>query len=272
MSRGTALISGAAGGIGQKTVERFLERDYEVLGIDLDESVASINLSGFRGLVADVRDVEALESAVAQLGDGARLRHVVSLAGWSGDEELELLELPPARAMGVFRDSVDLNLAGHFALLRVALPHLERTSGDRSITLCGSINAFRGYGAAAYSAGKAGLVGMMHALAPPLGRRGIRINLVAPGTTRTEHFQRDAREAGDPGAADRIATEVPLGRVAEASDVAETIESLADQLSFVTDEVIRVDGGQMLAPVSRAPRPRWRGRLRRRVFGSPSEL
>jgi 3-oxoacyl-[acyl-carrier protein] reductase len=268
VTRGTVLISGAAGGIGLKTVERFLACDYEVLGVDLDDTVTSIDLPGFRGLVADVRDAEALESAVSEHADRAHLRHVVGLAGWTGKHEGKLLDLPPVEAMDVFRDSVDLNLSGQFALIAVALPYLERTAGDRSITLCSSVNALASYGVAAYSAAKAGLIGMMNALSTNLGSRGIRINTVAPGTTRTAHFERDARDVGDPGALERIAGTIPLQRVAEPIDVAEAIECLADRLTFVTGEVLRVDGGQLLAPVSGPALPPWRERLRRRVFGS----
>jgi NAD(P)-dependent dehydrogenase (short-subunit alcohol dehydrogenase family) len=151
-------------------------------------------------------------------------------------------------------------------LIQAALPRLIAADGDRSITLCSSVNALRGYGAPAYSAAKAGLIGMTHALATPLGKRGIRVNVVAPGTTRTPLVEEEMRRANDPSRLDRKAKEVPLGRVAMPEDVAAAIESLADRMTYVTDEVIKVDGGQLLAGPMDAPPSRLKRWLHNRPF------
>jgi NAD(P)-dependent dehydrogenase (short-subunit alcohol dehydrogenase family) len=273
VSKGAVLISGAAGGIGVATVDRFLASGYEVAGIDLAPSVEGLRTERYRGRVADVTRPEELAVVLAEILDGLELRHVVCLAGGVLDAERDvLLEPDTTAARAAFDSSLALNLSGQFSLVHSSLPRLNGTDGDRSIVLCSSVNALRGYGMPGYSAAKAGLIGMMHALATPLGHLGIRVNVVAPGTTRTPAIERDIAWAGDPGAADRIPRQIPLGRMAEPRDVATSIEVLADQLTHVTDEVVRVDGGQLLARPDGAPDrrlQRWRRRVGRRLHNRP---
>ena len=274
MSKGAVLISGAAGGIGSATVDRFLESGYEVAGLDLSPSVEGLRPERYRGRVVDVTEPAELDIAIAELLDGLELRHVVGLAGGVLPEEHDIILRPDsAAATAAFDSSLSLNLSAQFTLVHATLPRLDQVDGDRSIALCSSVNALRGFGAPAYSAGKAGLIGMMHALATPVGRLGIRINTVAPGTTHTPALDADIARAGDSSIVDRRAEEIPLGRLAQPDDVARVIEALADRLTHVTDEVIRVDGGQLLAPpVDRTPDGRvhrWRRRVRRRLHNRP---
>jgi NAD(P)-dependent dehydrogenase (short-subunit alcohol dehydrogenase family) len=265
VSKGAVLISGAAGGIGMATVDRFLASGYEVAGLDLSPSVETLRSGSFRGKVADVTEPDRLTAALEELLAGLELRHVVGLAGRALQDEPKPIESDVSAAVDGFSRSVSLNLTGQFALVQAALPRLLAVDGDRSITLCSSLNALRGYGVPAYSAAKAGLIGMTHALATPLGGRGIRINAVAPGTTRTPLIEEEMRAVSDPGRLDRKAKEIPMGRIAEPEDVASVIESLADRMTYVSDEVIRVDGGQLLArPVDPGP-----SRLRRWLHNRP---
>ncbi len=260
------LISGAAGGIGSATVDRFLASGYEVAGVDILPAVETLRRSDYRGKVADVTDSGRLVSAVEDLLDGRELRHVVGLAGRVLEDEPESIEPDAAIAVDGFSRSLSLNLTGQFALVQAALPKLCEATGDRSIVLCSSVNALRGYGAPAYSAAKAGLIGMAHVLSGPLGRRGIRVNVVAPGSTRTPLVEKEMRAANDPTRLDRAAGHIPLGRVAEPDDIAAVIESLADRMTYVNDEVIRIDGGQLLAPSVGPPQSRLRRWLHNRPF------
>jgi NAD(P)-dependent dehydrogenase (short-subunit alcohol dehydrogenase family) len=247
VGKGAVLISGAAGGIGTATVDRFLASGYEVAGLDLSPAVETLRSGAYRGKVADVTEPERLVSAVEELLEGMELRHVVGLAGRVvvGEPGSTAPDVPAA--VDGFSRSLSLNLTGQYALIQAALPRLIDATGDRSIVLCSSVNALRGYGAPAYSAAKAGLIGMAHVLAGPLGTRGIRINVVAPGATRTPLVEEEMRAANDPARLDRVAKQIPLGRVAEPDDVAAVIESLAARMTYVSDEVIKVDGGHLLA-------------------------
>jgi NAD(P)-dependent dehydrogenase (short-subunit alcohol dehydrogenase family) len=265
VSKGAVLISGAAGGIGQATVDRFLASGYDVAGLDLSPSVETLRSGPYRGKVADVTEPVQLTAAVDELLEDLELRHVVGLAGRALEDEPSPIGPDVPAAVDGFSRSLSLNLTAQFALIQAGLPRLTAVDGDRSITLCSSINALRGYGAPAYSAAKAGLIGMTHALATPLGNRGIRINVVAPGTTQTPLVEDEMRRHNDPARLERTAREIPLGRVAMPEDVATVIESLADRMTYVTDEIVKVDGGQLLAgPVAAPP-----GRLKRWLHNRP---
>ena len=246
MSKGAVLISGAAGGIGTATVDRFLAAGYAVAGIDIAPAVKKLRTGAYAGRVADVTNPARLVAAVRETLDGRELRHVVGLAGRVVEGEPGTVAADVPGAVDGFSRSLSLNLTGQFALIQAALPRLIEGAGDRSITLCSSISALGGFDAPAYSAAKAGLIGLAHALATPLGERGIRINVVAPGTTRTPLVEDEMRAGKDPSRLDRTATQIPLGRVAEPDDVAAVIEALAGRMTHVNDEVIRVDGGQLL--------------------------
>jgi len=265
VEKGAVLISGAAGGIGRATVDRFLAAGYVVAGIDIDPAVESLGETDYVGAVADVQDPARLEEAVDGLLHGRQLRHVVGLAGRVVPEEHGLMERGLPRAVAAFSQSVSLNLTGQFALMHLALPKLSAIEGDRSITFCSSVNALRGYGAPAYSAAKAGLIGMTHALATPLARTGIRVNVVAPGATRTPLLHEEVAQSGDSRGLERMAERIPLGRLAEPADIAEVIVSVADRMVHVTDQVIAVDGGQ----IPPAPPGQRRRRLRRWLHYRP---
>jgi NAD(P)-dependent dehydrogenase (short-subunit alcohol dehydrogenase family) len=266
VSKGAVLISGAAGGIGIATVDRFLASGYEVAGLDISPAAQTLRSGAYRGKVADVTEPDRLAAAVDELLAGLELRHVVGLAGRVVPEERGPIDREFSAAMEGFTRSVALNLTGQFALVQAALPKLLETDGDRSIVLCSSINALAGSGAPAYTAAKAGLIGIAHGLASSLGQRGVRINVVAPGTTQTPLFEEEMELAGDPGRIDRVGADIPMGRVAQPDDVAAAIESLADRMTFVTDEVVRVDGGQLGAFRGDAPRSRLRRWLHNRPF------
>ena len=244
---GVVLVTGAAGAIGSATVRAFLAAGYAVAGVDVVPSVASVASvagDGYLGLVADARDEAAVARAVAAAESLGPLRHVVSVAGGALPDEPPTQDDPLLLPLERFRDSVELNLTSHFAVLRAALPALRRAEGDRSVILASSWNALTGCGMPAYSAAKAGLIGMMHALVAPLGREGIRLNVVAPGTVRTPRTERIW--AGDAGHWERLEASTALGRLGTPDDVARASLALAAHLTHVTGQVLVVDGGQMV--------------------------
>lgn len=245
MAKGSVLISGSAGGIGSATAERFLAGGYEVLGVDLADHEQPD--PGFRSAVADVTDTAALCTAVDELAGDGPITHVAAIAGRVVPEELVRLDSDPVAAVTGFEASLALNLTGQFALIAAALDGLRRADGDRSITLCSSINALGDFGVPAYSAAKAGLMGLMHSLAGPLGDQGIRVNAVAPGTIRTPLTESEAAAAGDRRRFERAAASSHIKRVGMPDDVAAAVYALATELTHVTDEVMRVDGGQLRA-------------------------
>jgi meso-butanediol dehydrogenase/(S,S)-butanediol dehydrogenase/diacetyl reductase len=238
------LVTGAAGAIGSATVRAFLAAGYGVVGLDRDAAVRGVAAEGYQGLVVDVAEEAALSRALEGAERTGELAHVVGVAGGALPEEPRTQDDPVTLAPDIFRASIEANLTTQFLVLRAALPWLRRGRGDRSVTFTSSWNALTGCGMPAYSAAKAGLIGMMHALVRPLGREGIRVNVVAPGTVRTPRTEAIWRH--DPGHFERLAATSALGRLGTPDDVAGAFVGLAG-LPHVSGQVLVVDGGQLLA-------------------------
>jgi meso-butanediol dehydrogenase/(S,S)-butanediol dehydrogenase/diacetyl reductase len=241
------LVTGAAGAIGGATVHAFLGAGFTVVGIDRDESVlssgAAPDADRYTGLRVDLEDDDAVAVALAEAEDTGELIHVVGIAGGALDEEPPTASDPVLLDPKVFRASIEANLVSQFVLLRAALPWLRRsTSANRSVALTSSWNALAGVGMPAYSAAKAGLIGMTRALTSPLGAEGIRVNVVAPGTIRTPRTERIW--AGAEGHFQRLEATSALGHLGTPDDVARTFVALAVDLVHVTGQVLVVDGGQ----------------------------
>lgn len=237
------LVTGAAGAIGSATVTAFLEAGYGVVGVDIADQPGPAR-EGYLPVRADVRDADALIGALGQLQDRGPLAHVIGIAGGALPGEPETQDDPGALPAETFRSSVELNLTSQFLVLKAALPWLRGGGAEsRSVTFTSSFNALSGQGMPAYSAAKAGLIGMMHALTGPLGAEGIRVNVVAPGTIRTPRTER--LWSSVEGHFERLAAGTALGRLGEPQDVARAHLALATQLTHVTGQTLVVDGGQL---------------------------
>lgn len=243
------LITGSAGGIGSATARRFAAGGFAVVGLDLAplEAAEEAGLSGdaargggYTHLIGDVADEAALAAAVEAAASLGTLRHVIGVAGGAMGENgaVDVLDV----SLDAFRRSLELNLVSQWALLRAAVGELRRGGGDRSVTFTSSINAVVGIDLHACSAAKAGLVSLARTAAGVLGRDGIRVNALAPGTVRTPRTE--AAWAGDPGHFERLDRTCPLGRVGEPGHIAESFFALATVLTHVTGTTLVVDGGQ----------------------------
>jgi NAD(P)-dependent dehydrogenase (short-subunit alcohol dehydrogenase family) len=234
------LVTGAAGGLGSALVSALVARGERVVAIDR----APIERAGVIAYEIDLADADALAGALADAAEhGVGIQHVVAIAGAALPEEktgADVAELP----LEVFRASLELNLVTAWITLRAALPHLRHADGDRSITLTTSTDALASYGLPAYAAAKAGLIGLVHSLAGPLGADGIRINAVAPGDVPTP---RNVSEWGHvPGWYEGLRESSPLGRLGTPEDIAAAYVALID-MRHVTGQVIVVDGGQTIS-------------------------
>lgn len=238
----TVLITGDAGAIGSATAELFLDLGWFVLGLDITDRPDD-GSGAYVKAAADVTDEESVSAALRVLNDIPPLRHVIAIAGGALEKEPATQHHPVLIDISDFRSSLELNLTSQFITLKSALPWLDGGDGDRSVILTSSFNALSGLGMPAYSAAKAGLVGMMNALVGPLGRAGIRINTVAPGTIRTPRTERIW--AHEPDHFERLGSSSALGRVGTPIDVARLYWALAVELTHITGEVIVIDGGQL---------------------------
>ncbi|MFZ3595195.1 SDR family NAD(P)-dependent oxidoreductase [Streptomyces sp. BH104] len=236
-----ALITAAGRGIGAATAHRLAEEGASVLVSDIDEAAAgkvaaSIREQGgtAREFACDVGDRASVEATVAYAVENFGRLDVLVNNAYSCHPNAPHFEEEDDEAWA--RD-LDLTLTGAFRCSRAALPHLV-DSGRGAIVNIGSVNGIQDFGNHAYSAAKAGLGSLTRTLAGHAGPRGVRVNLVAPGTVRTTAWE------GRDEQLDAMRTLYPLGRVGEPEDIAAAVAFLASRdAAWVTGVVLPVDGG-----------------------------
>uniref|UniRef100_A0AAU3GYN3 SDR family oxidoreductase n=1 Tax=Streptomyces sp. NBC_01401 TaxID=2903854 RepID=A0AAU3GYN3_9ACTN len=236
-----ALLTGAGQGIGAATARRLASEGAAVLVTDLDadraeRTAAAIRESGgtAEALACDVGDRAAVDAAVAHAVTAfGRLDTLVNNA-YADHQDAPLFEDETDEA---WARSLDITLTGPYRCSRAALPHLV-ASGRGAIVNIGSVNGEQDFGGHAYSAAKAGLAGLTRTLAGHAGPRGVRVNLIAPGTVRTDAW------AGREAVLERAESLYPLGRVGEPDDIASAVAFLASRdAAWITGITLRVDGG-----------------------------
>jgi len=242
VDRPHVLVTGAAGAIGSATVRQLLGRGYRVIGLDRrDEVVGLVEDEAYSGVCGEAADVGVLEGLVSGLD------RLVCVAGGALPQEVG----DPRRMADAATWEATLrdNLTGPYLAVLACRDLLEASSGDASVTFVSSINATDGFGLAAYSAAKAGLLGLVAGLLGlvagllgPMGSSGVRVNAVVPGTVPTSRTLREW--SGHPGHFERMAGGVPLGRLGSPDDVAAAITALALDLHHVHGTDLVVDGGQ----------------------------
>lgn len=235
------LITGAARGIGAATARRFVEEGARVLVTDVDLAAAEKTAAALRELggraeafTCDVGDRSQVEAAVAYAVDTFGSLDVLVNNAYRCTPDTPLFEDEGDEDWA--RD-LDITLSGAFRCSRAALPYLV-ASGRGAIVTIGSVNGIQDFGNHAYSAAKAGLMSLTRTLAGHAGRRGVRVNLVAPGTVRTTAWEGREDDLA-------IASELyPLGRVGEPEDIAAAVAFLASaDAAWITGTPLRVDGG-----------------------------
>jgi NAD(P)-dependent dehydrogenase (short-subunit alcohol dehydrogenase family) len=237
----TTVVTGAAGAIGSAVVNVMLDRGHEVVGID--QHPGERTASSYHHICGDVRDGEQLRQAAASVADDADVRHFIGIAGGAIPDEVGETDLERL-GVDLFRESLELNLVAQYAALRAFLPALRASTRgvDRSITLISSVNGLIGMDMPAYSAAKAGILGMVRVLARILGPDSIRVNAVAPGTVPTPRTERVWSH--DPNHFERLAHHAAIGRLTTCAEVASTVYAVAVEMTAVTGQVVVVDAGQ----------------------------
>jgi NAD(P)-dependent dehydrogenase (short-subunit alcohol dehydrogenase family) len=243
----TALITGGNSGIGFATARLLIAEGARVAitGRDRAKLDAAASELGANALAihADLDDPAAIDSVIKQVSDAfGSLDIVFANAGISGPTPLG------GTTAAAFEAILRTNLTAVFLTVQAALPLM---SAGGSIVLNGSVMRELGSaGSAAYSASKAGVTGMAKVFATELVQRGIRVNTVIPGATRTPIWTRGARAGATlDGTEERLSPTIPMGRLAAAEEVAEAVAFLASKgASGITAAEIVVDGGTIGAP------------------------
>ena len=229
-----ALVTGGAGGIGAAVLELLASAGATTVSAD----AAHAGNGDLDRMPCDVSDPDAVnalvESVVAERGG---LDVLVHCAGVTRDGVLwKLSDADWSQVLAV-------NLDSAFYLLRAAAPYLRRSERGAAV-LVSSINGERGkFGQANYAASKAGLLGLARSAARELGRDGVRVNVIAPGFIATPMTASLPAEFQAQAVAETV-----LGRPGRPEDVASAALFLCSDLArHITGQVLRVDGGQLIA-------------------------
>jgi len=196
--------------------------------------------AGGRGLLfqANVADARACEAMVAATLDNfGRIDILVNNAGITRDNIIVRMKTEEWQAV------LDTNLTGAFNCTKaVVRPLLRQKTGGRIINIASVVGLAGGIGQTNYAAAKAGLLGLTKSLARELASRQITVNAVAPGFIATE------MTAALPAALrESMLAQVPLGRAGTPEEVAEVVLFLAAAGSYITGQVVTVDGGMLMS-------------------------
>jgi 3-oxoacyl-[acyl-carrier protein] reductase len=241
----TAVVTGAARGIGREIAGRLADAGASLAMVDVAEdpvvqAAAEVGRGGktARGYRCDVSSFDdAAELANRIVADFGRVDVLVNNAGITRDK---LLLRMTAEDWG---QVIAVNLTGAFNVTRALAPAMLKQRGGSIVNIASVVGQMGNAGQANYAASKAGLIGLTKSLAKEFAARGVRVNAIAPGFIRTamtdalsEDVQTQMKQA------------IPLGRFGEPADVADVVLFLASDLAgYVTGQVINCDGGLITA-------------------------
>jgi NAD(P)-dependent dehydrogenase (short-subunit alcohol dehydrogenase family) len=229
------VITGAAGGIGAETARLFGEEGATVVGVDLGEGSV-----GDLALQADVSDEQQVRDMYARARDEyGHIDVLFNNAGISPNDDASVLDT----TLEAWQRVQDVNLKSVFLCCKYGIPHLLE-SGGGSVINTASFVALMGAATSqiSYTASKGGVLALSRELGVEFARRGVRVNALCPGPVNTPLLQE--LYAKDPEQAARRLVHLPMGRFAEAREIAQGALFLAsDDSSYVTASTFLVDGG-----------------------------
>jgi NAD(P)-dependent dehydrogenase (short-subunit alcohol dehydrogenase family) len=236
------VITGAASGIGAETARLFEEEGATVVGVDLSDGS-----EGSLALTADVTDEEQVRSMYSRAREElGRVDVLFNNAGIAPPDDVSALDT----SLEAWQRVQDANLKSVFLCCKHGIPHLIDGDGG-SVINTASFVAVMGAATSqiSYTASKGGVLALSRELGVELARKGVRVNALCPGPVNTPLLQE--LFAKDPEKAARRLVHLPMGRFAEAREIANAALFLAsDESSYVTAQAFLVDGGLSAAYVT----------------------
>ncbi len=234
------VVTGGASGIGRTTVESFLREGAKVAIFDIDAKGMS-DLARLRQcwvIPCDVRDEQAVQEAMAAAAEAmGGVDGVVNCAGVANGLPFEDTDYASWKAQ------IETNLNGTFLVCKEATPWLRKAGGGSIVNLASAQALLPTGSSSSYTASKGGVVAFSKTIAFELAAKGIRVNVVCPGTTDTP-MVRGVLEK-NPDAVNRNLAAVPMGRLATSQEIADLIVFLTGpESAFMTGTAIPVDGGR----------------------------
>jgi NAD(P)-dependent dehydrogenase (short-subunit alcohol dehydrogenase family) len=235
-----AIVTGAGSGIGRATAVRFAAEGARVVVNDInsaggEETVRRIKEAGGQSVFvnADVADSAAIERMIGRTVETFGAPEILVNVAICGRDSIAENEWTP---------NIEVGLHGTWLCMQAVLPGMKAMR-QGSIVNISSVNGLMGFGNThVYSGVKAGIIGLSRSLCGEVGKFGVRINCICPGTIVTEIWQPLIEQ--DPGIVDRLKTMYPLRRLGRPEDIANAALFLAsEESSFATGAVFVIDGG-----------------------------
>jgi len=233
------LVTGANRGIGLNIIQRLNNDGYTVIGTSRTDDGANIisqeiNSNGGKGLKMDVTNQESINSAIKNIQDeyGA-LFGLVNNAGITNDNLL--MRMTEEQWLSV----IETNLTSIYRVTKSIVKDMMKAREGRIVNIGSIVGMMGNAGQSNYSASKSGLLGFTKSLARELSSRNINVNSISPGFIDT-----DMTKALSNDQIDNLSKNIPLGRIAESSEVSSVVSFLlSDDSSYITGENINVNGG-----------------------------
>ena len=236
-----AVVTGAGQGIGRSIALALDTAGADVVGIDVDiHALATLNKSGVTTAAIDVTDAQALETLVENSGNFDIAVHVAG--GVLGQVGRAVETITPEDWAAI----VDVNQSAAFYLARAVVPGMKANNWGRIVTISSRAGLDVSLtGIQAYASAKAGQIGLVRQLGHELGKFGVTVNSVAPGFVRSNPTtERQWTALGSEGQA-RLVESIAMRRLGTPEDIASAVLFLtSDQASWITGQVLSVDGGR----------------------------